>query len=71
VLVKENNVNYPKQLSLIMLETYLKLIPIENFKVYWILQWIRNSKERHMSARGCKNCYCLTFQLGVADTEKQ
>jgi hypothetical protein len=27
--------------------------------------------EKHVSARGCKHCLCLTFQPGVAYAEKQ
>jgi hypothetical protein len=38
-----NKVNYPKQRSLVMLETYLKLISFEFFKIYWILQRITES----------------------------
>jgi hypothetical protein len=54
-----------------MLETYMKLIPVEIFMIYWILQWITNFNQKHVSARGCKHCCCLTFQLGVAYAEKQ
>jgi hypothetical protein len=54
-----------------MLETYMKLIPFEIFKIYWILQWIPNFIEKHVSARGCKHCLCLTFQPDVAYAEKQ
>jgi hypothetical protein len=54
-----------------MLETFLKLIPIEIFKIYRILQRIINFIEKHVSARGCKHCLCLTFQPGVAYEGKQ
>jgi hypothetical protein len=64
-------VNYPKQRSLVMLETYLELISVEIFKIYWILQRIINFNEKHMSVRGCKHCHCLTFQPSVAYVEKQ
>jgi hypothetical protein len=29
------------------------------------------SSESSESARGCKHCHCLTFQLGLAYAEKQ
>ena len=54
-----------------MLETYLKYIPFEIFKIYQILQRIPNFIEKHVSARGCKHCLCLTFQPGVAYADKQ
>ena len=39
-----------------------KLIPIEIFEIYGILQRITNFNEKHVSASGCKHCHCLTFQ---------
>jgi hypothetical protein len=51
VTVKVNQVNYPKQWSLIMLETYLKLIPVEILKIYRILQRITNFNKKHVSAK--------------------
>jgi hypothetical protein len=66
-----NKVNYTKQWSLIMLETFLKLISIEIFQIYWILQWVTNFNEKHVSMRGCKHCYCLTFQPGIAYATRQ
>jgi hypothetical protein len=54
-----------------MLETYLKLISVEIFKIYRILLRITSFTEKHVSARGCKHCHCLTFQPGVAYAEKQ
>jgi hypothetical protein len=53
-----------------MLETYLKLISVEIFKIYRILMWITSFTEKDVSARGCKHCHCLTFQPGVAYAEK-
>jgi hypothetical protein len=69
--IKVNQVNYLIQQSLIMLETYLKLISIKNFNIYWILQQITNLNEKHVSARGCKHCHYLTFQPGVAYAERK
>jgi hypothetical protein len=54
-----------------MLETFLKLIPIEIFKIYQVLQRIINFIEKHVSVRGCKHYHCLTFQPGVAYVGKQ
>jgi hypothetical protein len=54
-----------------MLETYLKLISVEIFKIYRILQRITSFTEKHVNERGCKHCHCLTFQPGVAYAEKQ
>jgi hypothetical protein len=54
-----------------MLETYLKLISVEIFQIYRILQQITSFTKNHVGARGCKHCHCLTFQPGVAYTEKQ
>jgi hypothetical protein len=71
VQVKVNQVNYPKQRSLIMLETYLKLISVEIFMISRILQQITNFTKKHVSARGCKHCHCLSFQPGVAYAVKQ
>jgi hypothetical protein len=48
-----------------MLETYLKLIPIEIFKIDRIIN------EKHVSAKSCMHCHCLIFQLVVAYAEKQ
>jgi hypothetical protein len=64
-------VNYPKQRSLIMLETYLKLIPVQILNTYQILQWITIFNEKNVGARACKHCDCLTFQLGIAYVAKQ
>jgi hypothetical protein len=30
-----------------------------------------NFNEKHVSARGCRHCHCLTFQPGVAYIEKK
>jgi hypothetical protein len=49
-----------------MLETNLKLITLEIFKIYRILQQITSFTEEHESARSCKHCHYLTFQLAVA-----
>jgi hypothetical protein len=54
-----------------MIKTYLKMIPDEILKIFQILQRITNFNEKHVSARGCKHCHCLTFQPGVAYVEKQ
>jgi hypothetical protein len=64
VPIKVNQVNYPKQQSLIMLETYLKMILADFFKIYRNLQWIINCNEKHVSARGCKYCHGLNFSTG-------
>jgi hypothetical protein len=54
-----------------MLETYLKLIPIDFFKNYQILQRITNFSEKHVSAKGCTYCHCITFQPGVPYVKTQ
>jgi hypothetical protein len=53
-----------------MLESYLKWIPIEIFKIDRILHGITNFNEKHVSVRGCKHCHCLTFQPSVAYAEQ-
>jgi hypothetical protein len=35
------------------------------------LQRITSFREKHVSVRGCKHCYFLTFQPGVAYAEKK
>jgi hypothetical protein len=34
-------------------------------------QDLSNFNEKHVSARDCKHCHCLTFQLGVVYAGKQ
>jgi hypothetical protein len=71
VSIKVNQASYPKQWSVILLEIYLKMIPDEILKIYWILQWITSFKEKHVSVKGYEHCHCLTFRPSVAYAEKQ
>jgi hypothetical protein len=43
----------------------------ESGLISWKTQILSPFNEKHVSARGCKHCHCLTFQWGVAYAEKQ